>query len=66
VCKEVSEASPRLPNSKILANPQAKLNHLPSDQQKDLEELLIEFKHLFPDVPGCTNCVYHDVDVGTA
>ena len=36
------------------------------DKQRDLEGLLIGFKHLFPDVPGCTDCVYYDVDVGTA
>ena len=60
------EASPRLSNSKLLANPHEKVAHLSSDEQRDLEELLVEFNHLFPDVPGCTNCVYHDVDVGTA
>ena len=66
VCKEAIETSPRLPNSKILANPQEKLAHLSIDKQRDVEELLIEFKHLFPDVPGCTKSIYHDVDVGTA
>ena len=64
--KEVIEIRPRLSNSKILANPQEKLAHLSYDKRRDLEGLLIEFKHLFLDVPGCTDCVYHNVDVGTA
>ena len=31
-----------------------------------MEKLLLEFDHLFPDVPTRTDQVYHDVDVGNA
>ena len=57
------EASPKLMNSQILQNLTPKLEHLPPSKQKDIEQLLLTFYQLFPDVPGCT---YHDVDVGTA
>jgi len=41
------EASPRLSNSKLLANPHENLAYLLSDKQRDLEELLVRFNHLF-------------------
>ena len=60
------EASPKLKNSQILKNLTPKLEHLPPSKQKDMEQLLLTYYQLFPDVPGCTTCTYHDVDVGTA
>lgn len=40
------------------------VHHLPDSQRLDLEKLLMEFEHLFPDVPTRTGQIYHDVDVG--
>ena len=31
-----------------------------------MEQLLKEFKQVFSDVPKCTTCICHDVDVGEA
>ena len=56
----------RLTNSDVLRNLDSKLSHLTESQCQDLEKLLLEFKHLFPDVPTRTDQIYHDVDVGHA
>ena len=57
------EASPKLKNSQILENLTPKLEHFLPSKQKDMEQLLLNYYQLFPDVPGCTTCIYH---VGTA
>ena len=31
-----------------------------------MEQLLKEFQQVFGDVPKCTTCIYHNVDVGEA
>ena len=56
----------RLTNTDVLRNLDSKLSHLSESQRQDLEKLLLEFKHLFPDVPTRTDQMYHDVDVGNA
>ena len=56
----------RLKNSDVLQDLNSKLSHLSQYQRRDLEHLLHEFKHLFPDVPNRTDAIYHDVDVGDA
>ena len=56
----------KLLNSDILQDLDSKLSHLPPSQRQDLEHLLQEFEHLFPDVPSRTDKIYHDVDVGDA
>ena len=56
----------KLMNSDILHDLDSKLSHLPPSQRQDLEQLLQEFEHLFPDVPSRTDKIYHDVDVGDA
>ena len=56
----------RLTNTDVLRNLDSKLSHLSESQRQDLEKLLLEFKHLFPDVPTRTDQIYHDVDVGNA
>ena len=56
----------RLTNTDVLRNLDSKLSHLLKSQRKDLEKLLLEFEHLFPDVPTSTDQIYHDVDVGNA
>ena len=73
ICSVVAEAShdmvgdaPMLTNSEAFQNIQKKLSHLTPGEQADIRKLLLEFRHLFPDVPSCTNCIYHDVDLGNA
>ena len=53
-------------NTDVLRNLDSKLSHLSESQHQDLEKLLLEFEHLFPDVPTRTDQIYHDVDVGNA
>ena len=53
-------------NTDVLRNLNSKLSHLLESQHQDLEKLLLEFEHLFPDVPTRTDQIYHDVDVGNA
>ena len=50
----------------MLRNLDSKLSHLSESQHQDLEKLLLEFEHLFPDVPTRTDQIYHEVDVGNA
>ena len=50
-------------NTDVLRNLNSKLFHLLESQHQDLEKLLLEFEHLFPDVPTRTDQIYHDVDV---
>ena len=54
----------KLTNSDILCNISKKLEHLNSDQEKDLIRLIKLYSSLFPDVPSRTNKIFHDVDVG--
>jgi len=56
----------RLTNTDMLRNLDFKLSHLSESQRQDLEKLLLEFRHLFPDVPTRTNQIHHDVDAGNA
>lgn len=53
----------RLANSNVVQNLDAKLSHLSGSQCQDLEKLLQELKHLFPDVCCRADQIYHDVDV---
>jgi len=43
-----------------------KLCHLLASEQEEMSQLILQFGQLFPDVPGKTECVFHDVDVGDA
>ena len=56
----------RLTNADVLGNLDSKLSHLSESQRQDLEKRLLEFEHLFPDVPTWTDQIYHDADVGNA
>ena len=60
------ETKIKLQNSNVLENLNAKLSHLPSDEQSELSQLILDYEHLFPDVPSRTDLVYHDVNVGDA
>ena len=48
--EETIEASPKLVNSQIPQNLTSKLELLPPSKQKDVEQLLLSFHQLFPDV----------------
>ena len=52
-----------LQNSDILTNLMKKLSNLSQSQQQQVSSLILEFVDLFPDTPGRTPCVHHDVDV---
>ena len=54
----------KLQNSQILNDLGTKLSHLPSVQRKELAEVIIQYREVFPDVPSKTNLIEHDVDVG--
>ena len=56
----------RLTNTDVLQNLDSKLSHLTESQRLDLEKLLLEFEHLFPDLPTRTDQIYHVTDVGNA
>ncbi|KAL5005142.1 hypothetical protein ScPMuIL_018598, partial [Solemya velum] len=53
----------KLRNSDVLANLDKKLCHLSEKERNELKDLILEYKHLFPDTPGKTDAIYHDVDV---
>ena len=54
-------ASSKLKNSDILKDLDQKLSHLSSDKRLELKQLILEYEHLFPDIPSKTDKIYHDV-----
>ena len=54
-------SSSKLKNSDILKDLDQKLCHLSSDERLELEQLILEHEHLFPEIPSRTDKVYHDV-----
>ena len=58
---EALDSHVRLKNSHVLANLDEKLQHLPFENREELKSLIFEFGHLFPDIPGRTNLIEHDV-----
>ena len=57
------ETKIKLQNSNVFENLNAKLSHLPPDEQSELSQLILDYEHLFPDVPSRTDLVYHEVNV---
>ena len=53
--------SAKLNNSEILNDLDQKLQHLEPQEREELKQLILEYKHLFPDVPSQTDKIYHDV-----
>ena len=45
----------KLKNSEILKNLDQKLSHLSSDKRLELKQLILEYEHLFPDIPSKTD-----------
>ena len=56
-------ASSKLKNSDILEDLDQKLSHLTSDKKLELKQLILEYEHLFPDIPSKTDKIYHDVEL---
>ena len=54
-------SSSKLQNSDILKD--QNLSHLYSDKRLELKQLILEYEHLFPDIPFRTDKIYHDVDI---
>ena len=53
----------KLQNSDILKDLDKKLSHLDQIQRDELKMLILEYKHLFPDIPTRTDQIYHNVDI---
>ena len=53
----------KLQNSDILKDLDKKLSHLGQIQRDELKMLILEYEHLFPDIPTRTDQIYHDVDI---
>ena len=67
-CKEMNfhktdPTSSKLQNSDILKNLDKKLSQLDQTQRNELKMLILEYEHLFPDIPTRTDQIYHDVDI---
>ena len=51
----------KLQNSNILKDLDKKLSHLDQTQRDEVKTLILEYEHLFPDIP--TDQIYHDVQI---
>ena len=51
----------KLQNSDILNDLDMRLSHLDQIQRDGLKMLILEYEHLFPDIPTRTDQIYHDV-----
>ena len=56
-------SSSKLQNSDILQNLDQKLSHLDEDKRLELKQLILDYEHLFPDIPSRTDKIHHDVDI---
>ena len=56
-------SSLKLKNSEILKDLDQKMCHLSSDKRIELKQALLEYEHLFPDIPSTTDNICHDVDI---
>ena len=56
-------SSSKLQNSDILKDLDQKLSHLDSDQRLELKQLILEYEHLFTEIPSKTDKIFHDVDI---
>ena len=56
-------SSSKLQNSDILKDLDQKVSHLDSDKRLELKQLILEYEHLFPDIPSRTDKIYHGVDI---
>ena len=47
----------------LLKDLDKKLSHLNQTQRDKLKVLLLEYEHLFPNIPTRTDQIYHDMDI---
>ena len=59
-------SSSKLQNSDILKDLDQKLSHLDPVKRLELKQLILEYEHLFPDIPTRTDRIFHDVDIDGA
>ena len=52
----------KLQNSDIVKDLE-KLSHLDQTQRNELKIMILEYEHLFPDIPSRTDQIYHDVGI---
>ena len=53
----------KLQNSDILKDLDKKLSNLDQTQRDELKMLILEYEHLFPDIPTRTDLICHDFDI---
>ena len=53
----------KLQNSDIVKDLDKKLSHLVQTQRDKLKMLILEYEHLFPDIPTRTDQIYYDGDI---
>ena len=68
ICEEMNFNKPdptcsKLQSSDILKDLDKKLAPLDQTQGNELEMLILEYEHLFPDIAIRTDQIYHDVDI---
>ena len=64
ISRYTSAACVKLKNSEVLMDLDAMLSHLSTDQKSQITDVITEYGVIFSDVPGRTDLVCHDVDVG--
>ena len=62
-CHKTDPTCSKLKNSDILKDLDKKHSHLDQTQRDELIMLILEYEHLFPDIPIRTDQIYHDVDI---
>ena len=53
----------KTPNSDILKDLDKKLSQLDQTQRDEVNLLILDYEHLFPDILTRTDQIYHDVDI---
>ncbi|XP_066955204.1 uncharacterized protein [Macrobrachium rosenbergii] len=59
----ISGKEVKIQNSDVLKNPSTKLSHLSLTQAEDVNELLMQFKEIFGDVPKACTAASHNVQL---
>ena len=54
---------PKLQNSDMLKAFNKTLSHLDQTQREELKMLILEYEHLFSDIPTKADKIYHDVGI---
>ena len=62
-CYKTDPTCSKLQNSDILKDLEKKLSHLDQTQRVELKMLILEYEHLFPDIPTSPDQIHHDMDL---